>query len=153
MSQGLPHTEALAQASGGQGTSLSRPPIPRHGARPSGPGPAAQPESSCLTPQALPQPSGGKRAACRTLGGVLGLHLGSPHQPALGLLEKESSISINNGPFEDEIILGFLSFPRGGNPSLRIYGCFRENSKKIGQAGPENIYASGKIVKDWTGGA
>lgn len=83
----------------------------------------------------------------------MGLHLGSPHQPALGLLEKESSVSINNGPFEDEIILGFLSFPRGGNPSLRVYGCFRENSKKIGQAGPENIYASGKIVKDWTGGA
>ena len=109
----------------------------RHGARPSGLGHAAQPESSCLTPQALPQPSGGKRAACRTLRGVLGLHLGSPHQPALGLLEKESSVSINNGPFEDEIILGFLSFPRGGNPSLRRYGC----------------RASGKIVKDWTGEA
>lgn len=69
--------------------------------------------------------------------GVWGLHLGSPHQPVPGLLGKESSISINSGPFEDEIILGFLSFPRGGNPSLRRYGC----------------PASGKTVKGWTGRA
>lgn len=54
--------------------------------------------------------------------GLWGPHLGSPHQPIPGLLGKESSVSVNNGPFEDEIILGSLSFPRGGNPSLRIYG-------------------------------
>lgn len=111
--------------------SLSRPPVPPHGG--TQPSPRALTLDSTSTASALrwyqELPVGPR--------GVWGLYLGSPHQPVPGLLGKEPSISINNGLLEDEIILGFSSFPRGGNPSLRRYGC----------------PASGKIVQGWTGRA
>ena len=134
MSQGLAHTEAPPQASSGQ-EAQSLTPSRTSPRGHSGLGHSAQPQSPhaglhkhCLSPQVVPG------AACPPRG-VWGLYLGSPHQPVPGLLGKEPSISINNGLLEDEIILGFSSFPRGGNASLRRYGC----------------PASGKIVQGWTG--